>query len=56
MDKNRIIGAGKQIRGTIKEAVGKLVGDAKMQVDGKAEQVEGKAQNVAGSIKDIMEP
>ncbi|MDR3517904.1 MAG: CsbD family protein [Azospirillaceae bacterium] len=56
MDKNRIIGAGKQIKGSIKEAVGKLVGDAKLQADGKAEQAEGKAQNLVGSIKDIAAP
>lgn len=40
MDKDRVIGAGKQIVGSAKEVVGKLVGDAKLQVDGKAEKVE----------------
>lgn len=44
MDKNRIIGAGKQIKGSFKVAVGKLVGDAKLQVDGNADQAEGKAK------------
>jgi len=39
MDKDRVIGAGKQVIGSVKEVVGKLVGDAKLQVDGKAEQV-----------------
>lgn len=56
MDKNRIIGSGKQIEGTIKEKVGKLVGDAKLQTDGKAEQAEGKVQNAIGSISDILKP
>ena len=54
MDKDRLIGAGKQVRGTVKQAVGKLIGDAKLQVDGKAETVEGKAQNAAGSVKDTL--
>lgn len=54
MDKDRIIGSGKQVAGTVKETVGKLVGDAKLQADGKAEQVDGKLQNVAGSIKDTL--
>ncbi len=30
MDKDRIIGAGKQLTGALKEVVGKLVGDAKL--------------------------
>ena len=52
MNKNRIIGSGKQIEGNIKEAVGKVIGDAKLQVDGKAEQAEGKAQNLVGTIEE----
>jgi uncharacterized protein YjbJ (UPF0337 family) len=54
MDKDRIIGVGKQIIGSAKEVVGKLVGDAKLQTDGKAEQVEGKLQNAIGSAKDTL--
>ena len=46
--------AGKQIVGAVKEGVGRLVGDAKLQVDGKAAQVEGKLQNAAGSVKDTL--
>lgn len=54
MDKNRVIGAGKQMPGGANQTVGKLVGDAKPQVDGNAEQVEGKLQNAAGSVKDTL--
>jgi uncharacterized protein YjbJ (UPF0337 family) len=54
MDKNRIVGSARQIKGTIKEAVGKAIGDAKLQLDGKAEQAEGKAQNMMGTIKDSL--
>jgi uncharacterized protein YjbJ (UPF0337 family) len=54
MDKNRIIGAGKQMLGAAKQATGKLVGDAKLQADGKAEQIEGKLQNAVGSAKDTL--
>ena len=39
MDKDRVIGAGKEMAGNVKQAVGKLVGDSKLQADGKAEQV-----------------
>lgn len=54
MDKNRVIGAGKQLLGAAKLAAGKLTGDARLQADGKAEQIEGKLQNAAGSAKDTL--
>ena len=56
MDKDRIVGSGKQLKGSVKEAVGKAIGDAKLQADGKADQVEGKIQNLAGTIKDTLKP
>ena len=56
MDKDRIVGSAKQIKGSIKETVGKVVGDAKLQVDGKADRAEGKIQNVVGAIKDSLKP
>ena len=56
MDKDRIVGSAKQIKGSIKEAVGKLVGDAKLQIDGKADQAEGKIQNIVGAIKGSLKP
>jgi uncharacterized protein YjbJ (UPF0337 family) len=54
MDKDRIAGAAKGIKGSVKEAIGKVVGDAKLQSDGKAEQAEGKIQNAVGSMKDTV--
>ena len=54
MDKDRIIGAGKQVAGAAKVAVGKLVGDAKLQVDGQAEQIAGRVQNAVGNAKDTV--
>jgi uncharacterized protein YjbJ (UPF0337 family) len=56
MDKDRIAGSGKQIKGAIKETVGKVVGDAKLQVDGKADKAEGKVQNMVGAVKDALKP
>jgi hypothetical protein len=38
MDKDRIVGATKEIKGSIKEKVGKAVGDAKLQSEGNAEK------------------
>ena len=56
MDRDRIVGSAKQIKGAIKETVGKVVGDAKLQVDGKADQAEGKVQNLVGTVKDSLRP
>jgi len=54
MDKDRIAGAAKEIKGAVKETVGKAVGDAKLQSDGKADKVEGKVQNAIGGLKDAL--
>ena len=50
MDKDRIAGAAKGIKGSVKETIGKLVGDAKLQSDGKAERTAGKIQNAVGGM------
>jgi uncharacterized protein YjbJ (UPF0337 family) len=54
MDKDRIEGIGKQVKGTLKDAAGKLTGDAKLQAEGKADKVEGKVQNTVGGVKDSL--
>lgn len=53
-DHDRIEGAAKNIGGKIKEGVGKVTGDTKMQAEGKADQVEGKVQNTVGGVKDSL--
>lgn len=52
MDKDRIEGSAKQVKGNIKEGLGKLTGDAKSQAEGKADKAEGKVQNAVGGLKD----
>jgi uncharacterized protein YjbJ (UPF0337 family) len=54
MDKDRIKGMGKQVKGSVKEAAGKLTGDAKLQAEGRAEKVAGKIQNAVGGAKDAV--
>ena len=54
MDKDRIAGAAKEIKASVKETIGKMVGDAKLQSDGKADKVEGKVQNAVGGLKDAL--
>jgi uncharacterized protein YjbJ (UPF0337 family) len=45
MDKGRIAGSVKEIKGSVKQAVGKAVGDAKLESDGRADKADGKVQN-----------
>lgn len=53
-DKDRIEGSAKQIKGGVKEVVGKAVGDSKLQSEGKADKIEGKIQNAVGGLKDAL--
>ncbi|MBL6081591.1 CsbD family protein [Belnapia sp. T18] len=54
MDSDRISGAAKQVKGSIKEAIGKLTGDTKTQAEGAAEKVGGKAQSATNDAKDAV--
>lgn len=54
VDKDRIAGSIKVVAGRTKEAVGKLVGDRKLQNTGTAEKATGKIQNAVGGVKDTM--
>ena len=54
MDKDRVAGSAKEIKGSVKEVTGKAVGDAKLESEGKADKVEGKVQNAIGGIKDTL--
>ena len=54
MDKDRIAGAAKETKGAVKEAAGKVLGDAKLTAEGKSDKVEGKVQNAIGGLKDAL--
>src|SRR5512140_1678453 len=54
VDKDRVAGSAKQIKGAVKQVVGKAVGDAKLESEGKADKIEGKVQNVVGGLKDTL--
>jgi uncharacterized protein YjbJ (UPF0337 family) len=54
VDKDRVVGSAKQIKGGVKEVVGKAVGDRKLEAEGKAEKIEGKVQNAIGGLKDSL--
>jgi uncharacterized protein YjbJ (UPF0337 family) len=54
MDKDRIVGSAKQVKGAVKQVVGKAVGDSKLVSEGKADKIEGKVQNAFGGFKDAV--
>jgi uncharacterized protein YjbJ (UPF0337 family) len=54
MDKDRIEGAAQKAKGAVKEAAGKLTGDAKLQAEGKADKAAGTVRNAVGGLKDSL--
>ena len=54
MNKDRIQGSAHQAKGAMKEAAGKMTGDAKLKAEGAAEKTAGKVQNAFGGAKDAM--
>jgi len=54
MDKDRIEGAAEQAKGKMKEVAGKIIGDSKLESEGKTDQAAGKIQNAIGGIKDTL--
>jgi len=54
MDKDRIKGMGDQAKGTVKDAAGRIVGDEKLQAEGKADKIKGKVEDAVGSAKDAL--
>jgi uncharacterized protein YjbJ (UPF0337 family) len=54
MDKDRVMGSAKVVKGKLKEAIGKAVGDTKLEAEGAADKIEGKVQNAVGGVKDAI--
>jgi len=54
MDKDRVAGGVKKVTGTIKEQVGKSLGDAETAAEGRKEKNEGRAQSAIGHVKDAV--
>ena len=52
MDKEHVKGAADKAKGVIKDAAGKVMGDKKLQAEGKIDKAKGVAHNVAGDVKD----
>ena len=54
MDKDRIKGSADQAKGAIKDTTGKILGDSKLQAEGKADKAKGKVENAIGGAKDAV--
>jgi uncharacterized protein YjbJ (UPF0337 family) len=54
MDRDRVAGSANQAKGAVKEAIGKVTGDAKLQADGRSDKAKGKIQNAVGGVKDAV--
>lgn len=54
MNEDRVKGSMKNVKGSLKEGVGKAIGDTKMETEGKMDKAEGRIQNTVGGMKDTM--
>jgi len=54
MDKDRIKGSAQRAKGAVKEIVGKVTGDAKLEAEGKGQKIAGRVQNAVGGLKDKL--
>ena len=54
MDKDRSAGIGHQIKGAVKEGVGKITGNEQTEAEGVAEKTGGKVQEGVGKGKDAV--
>jgi uncharacterized protein YjbJ (UPF0337 family) len=54
MDKNRVEGMADQAKGNLKQAAGKLTGDAKLTAEGKADKAGGAIKNAVGGAADAI--
>ena len=52
MDKDRVKGSLDQAKGAVKEGLGNLTGDKKLQAEGKADKAAGKVESTVGGVKD----
>ena len=54
MDNQRAEGAAQKTGGRIKEAAGKILGDSKLEMDGKKDKTMGGLKNAVGGAKDAL--
>jgi uncharacterized protein YjbJ (UPF0337 family) len=52
MDREHVKAAVDNAKGTVKDAAGKMTGDARLQAEGKMDKAKGAAHNAAGDVKE----
>lgn len=52
--KNTVEGKLHQAKGTVKETVGKVIGNPTLEMEGRDENVEGKVQQAIGSVEKVI--
>jgi uncharacterized protein YjbJ (UPF0337 family) len=52
MDKEHVKGSIDKAKGAVKDAVGGLTGDTKLQTEGKIDKAKGEARQAVGDVKD----
>jgi uncharacterized protein YjbJ (UPF0337 family) len=52
MDREHVKGAAEKAKGAMKDAAGKLMGDKKLQAEGKFDKAKGAAHEALGDAKD----
>lgn len=55
MNKDQAQGTFDKAKGNVKEAIGKAVGNERLQAEGKADQVSGAVQKKVGDVKEAAE-
>jgi uncharacterized protein YjbJ (UPF0337 family) len=54
MDKEHLKGAADKVKGTIREAAGKAMGDKRLQAERKVDKAKGEARQALGDAKDAL--
>ena len=54
MDKEHIKGSADKAKGAVKDAAGKMIGDKRLQAEGKMDKAKGAAHQTAGDVKDAI--
>ncbi len=48
-------GTAKDLKGKVNEGAGRMVGNERLEAEGRADQIEGKAQKKVGDIKKVFD-
>lgn len=52
---DKVEGLAKEAKGNVKQGAGKLVGNERLQAEGRADKAEGKVQKKVGEIEKVFE-